>query len=97
MTAGRGFGGQKTKMGENQKAKGHMGNIEEGSASRETAFVLVERRKLDGLQKKGQTAKKIRQQPKKKNQEKQPRVKASFLKDCSLSSAANTWNYALQS
>ena len=48
--------------------------VEQGSSSEDAGFVLVEKKKLDGLQKKGKAAKKQCQQQKKKNQDRQPKT-----------------------
>ena len=61
MGPGSEFGGQKTKMGENQKGKCHMGNIEGVSSSEDAAFTLVVKKKLDGLHNKSKAAKKMQQ------------------------------------
>ena len=45
-------------MGEEREGKGHVGTLEGGSSSEDVAFVLVEKKKLDGLQKKVKAAKK---------------------------------------
>ena len=69
-SAGNGFGGQKTKIGDKNKRKGHVGMFERDSSSEGVAFLLVEKKRLEGLQKKEKEAKKMRQQQKKENQEK---------------------------
>ena len=62
--------------------------IEQGSSSEDTAFALVEKKKLDNMQKKNKSAKKQRQQQKKKNQDKQGKTCAlcgkegHFFQDC---------------
>ena len=58
MSAGSGSGGQKQKMGDKNKGKGHVRMVEQGSSSEDAGFVLAEKKKLDGLQKKGKGAKK---------------------------------------
>ena len=61
MSTGSGLGGQKQKMGDKNKGKGQVGMVEQGSSSEDAAFVLVEKKKLEGLQKKGKVVKKMRQ------------------------------------
>ena len=58
MSTGSGSGGQKQKMGDKNEGKGQVGMVEHGSSSADVAFVLVEKKKLDGVQKKGKAAKK---------------------------------------
>ena len=62
MSTGSGSGGQKQKMGDKNKGKGQVGMVEQGSSAEDTAFVLVEKKKLGNLQKKGKAAKKQCQQ-----------------------------------
>ena len=59
MSAKSGSGGQKTEMGDKNKRKGHVGTIEGGSSSEDAVFVLVEKKKLEDLQKKGKVGKKM--------------------------------------
>ena len=47
--AGSGFWVQKTKMGNKNKGKGHVGMVVVGSSSEDAAFVLLEKKKLEGL------------------------------------------------
>ena len=49
MITGSGSGGQKQKMGDKNKGKGQVGMVEHGSSSAVATFVLVEKKKLDGL------------------------------------------------
>ena len=56
-SAGSGFVSQKMKKGKKNKGKGHVGMVEGGSSSEDVAFVLVKKKKLDGLQKKAKAAK----------------------------------------
>ena len=59
MTTGSGSGGQKQKMGDKNKGKGQVGMVEQGGSSEDAAFVLVEKKKLDGLQKKGKSVQEV--------------------------------------
>ena len=64
-----GTGGNNKKMGGGKgKGKGHLGVVEEGTSSKESVYVLVEKKKLTNLQKKNKAAVKKLQQQKKKNQ-----------------------------
>ena len=49
VSAGSGSGSQKQKMEDRNKGKGHVGMVEQGSSSEDATFVLVEKKKLDGL------------------------------------------------
>ena len=44
MGTGSGSGGKNQKMGDKKEGKGHVGMVEQGSSSKDAAFVLVERR-----------------------------------------------------
>ena len=48
----------RVKLGDKKQGTGHVGVIEQDSSSKDAAFVLVEKKKLDNMQKKNKSAKK---------------------------------------
>lgn len=65
-------GNSKRVGGGKEKGKGHLGVTEEGTLLGKSTYVLVEKKKLVGLQKKNKVVEKKLQHKKKKNQGKQP-------------------------